>query len=119
MYVTHTSSFARNVDVSIIQADGQIKVWNASFTLPGSFNVERGREYIEAQITQTLETVDFAGPDLSKITLDRDELRKLLEPIYHSSKGDYNKWMHGQPNKADRLTLAEGQAKLAALFNSL
>ena len=115
---THLDAFARNVNVSIIETDGHIKVWNASFTLPPT-SVKEDVQRIETHITKVLEAVDFSGPDPSKVTLDRNELRKLLEPLYHSHKGDYNKWMHCQPNKADRLTLAEGQAKLAALYNSL
>jgi hypothetical protein len=56
---------ARNVSVSVVESDDQIKVWGASFTLKGNiprYNgviTESNRRKIEKQIQKVLEQVEF------------------------------------------------------------
>ena len=56
---------ARNINVSVVQSDDEIKVWSASFTLKGSlankdgFISESARRKVEKQIQKVLEQVEF------------------------------------------------------------
>jgi len=56
---------ARNVSVSVVDSDDEIKVWSASFTLKGSlprkdgFISESARRKVEKQIQKVLEQVEF------------------------------------------------------------
>lgn len=56
------------------------------------------------------------------IILRRSEVEKLvtvLTPLYHSARGDYNKWMHGSGSREGKMPLAEAQAELRKLFPEL
>ena len=54
----------RDVSVSVIEQNGEVKVWNASFTikgiLPGSFtDNEKLRRHVEKRIENALKELDF------------------------------------------------------------
>ena len=56
----------RNVHVSTFDAGGgEIKVWNVSFTIPGSLpkRDETARRKKEKEIQRLIETLDFPGDD--------------------------------------------------------
>lgn len=56
------------------------------------------------------------------IILRRSEVERLvtvLTPLYHSAKGDYNKWMHGSGSKQGKMPLAEANAELKKILPEL
>ncbi len=46
---------------------------------------------------------------------EQKELLEILRPLYHSVKGDYNKWKRGK----GQLSKVEAQEKLKTLFPKL
>ncbi len=62
----------RDVNVSIVESEGKLHVWNASFTLPGSLPrgsnglvIEAARRKIQKKIAEALATVELEFEDLA------------------------------------------------------